>query len=245
MGSFVIERKQRSKGDGEFINVTTPIVEAVFPKLVKPDRPKKDGKYLEGSKLTYAVDIDVLESEADEFLALIDELGAKAKVQGKILAQEKAAKRKMKEVGEHPYFLPTKQATDADRLERPGYIRFSFKMDAERTKDGVKIAQRPVLYTFDQNRQVVPYNGEELRNGAEIQVRGSVSQWCTEVGCGVSLRLNSVLIYTLGRDRSKADANSFAKAAGGNFGGPSQSQAAAAVEEAAETASDSGEEIPF
>lgn len=224
-GVFQINRRPRSNGEGEFIDITTPVVESVFPRLLKPDRPKKDGKYLEGSKLTYNIDVDVLETEAAELMELVAELKERAKSEGHLKALELAKKRAKKEkISEKeayqplPYYSFLKLATDRDRQERPGYIRLGFKMDAVREKDGVKTEQRPMVFAFDKDGKVVGYQGPEIRTGAMVQVRGSVNVWVTDIGCGVSLRLNSVLIHTTGPDSAQREAESFAKAAGGHGG---------------------------
>ena len=152
--------------------ITSPIGEAVWPKLNKPDTKfNKDG--------VYEVKLRLTEDEAKPFVN---------KLQGILkMHVEDTGKAKPKMAP-----IPWKEVEDDDG-NPTGQVDFKFKLNAIGGRGDNQFTQRPALY--DSEGKIM---SDEIGGGSKIQIGAEVVTYdVASIGVGISLRLKAVMVFEL------------------------------------------------
>lgn len=169
--------------------ITSPLGEAVWPKLNKPDTKfDKDG--------VYEVKLRLSEGEASPFIAKlkgilsthVDSLGGKKRMAP----------------------LPWKEVED-DEGNPTGEMDFKFKLKAIGGRGDNQFTQRPALY--DSEGKIMT---ENIGGGSKIQIGAEVVTYdVASIGAGISLRLKAVKVFELKSYEQGSDSWEFST--GGGF----------------------------
>ena len=170
--------------------IMSPIGEAVWPKLNKPDTKfDKDG--------VYEVKLRLGQEDAEPF---IDQLKTILKT-----FMEGLDKKKPKMAP-----LPFREVEDDDG-NPTGQIDFKFKLKAIGGRGDNQFTQRPAL--LDSKRRPMT---EEIGGGSRIQIGAEVVTYdVASIGVGISLRLKAVMVHELKQYSREADSWEFSE--GGSF----------------------------
>ena len=154
------------------IRITSPLGEAVWPKLNKPDTKfNKDG--------VYEVKLRLGEEEAKPFIETLKEI-LKEHVDATGKSKPKMAP------------LPWREVEDDDN-NPTGQIDFKFKLNAVGGRGDNQFTQRPALY--DSEGKIM---SEEIGGGSLIQIGAEVVPYdVASIGVGISLRLKAVKVFEL------------------------------------------------
>ena len=172
------------------VKITSPVGEAVWPKLNKPDTKfNKDG--------VYEVKLRVTSEESEPFVTRLQ-----------CILKDYVATLGKSEPKMAP--LPWGEVTDDDG-NPTGDLEFKFKLKAVGTSNGEQFTQRPKLYDSEGKDMT-----EEIGGGSRIQVGAEVVLYSVPaIGTGISLRLKAVKVFELKEYGGGAETWSFSD--GGEF----------------------------
>ena len=141
---------------------TSPAVRAVFPDLNKPD---KFG--------SYKVGVDVLDNP--EFRALLEQQAAETVREGQVKLETKKK--------------PTNSIFKQGEYKEVPYERIQFKMKAETTRKGKKVAQKPRLVDSQRNPM-----DEVVFGGSLVKIAYFFQYTITPTGTFITPKLNAVQV---------------------------------------------------
>lgn len=191
----------------KFINITTPVGVAVFPKLNTPDTKfNVNGAFTCRLKLT-----------AEEAQPIIDKFEAGLSkhfedIKAELMAgdgKSKAKAKSLKMAADKPY-----KAEFDDEGEETGYVLINFKMPHRIPREGKPdLLLRPDI--FDSAGKQLK-NPPEIWGGSRLVVAGQLRPFSTAIGVGMSMRLQAVQIVELKSAGSRdASGYGFGATAGG------------------------------
>lgn len=180
---------QNKKDEKKGIKGTTPIGIAVFPRLTTPDTKfEADGVYSLKLKLT--------EEAAAPLIELIDNM-IEEEFKAALAEAKPAQKARMKKAD--PSY-----SREYDTEGNPtGYILFNFKMKASgiSKKTGKQWTRKPVI--FDSKGRPITDPAFNIWGGSRVRVGYELKPFTSNVGSGVSHRLEAVQIIELHDGNSK------------------------------------------
>ena len=215
---------------------TTPVGIAVWPKLNSPDTKfNAAGQFL--TKLQLSAEeaqplIDKYEKELNAFF----ESEKEELMQGDGKAKAKA--KALKLASDKPY-----KAEFDDEGEETGNILFNIKMPHKIVREG-----KPdlLLYPdiFDSNSKLLK-NPPQIWGGSKLVIAGQMRPFNTNIGVGMSLRLQAVQIIELVSGASKGASGYGFGATAGGYEGDDSAEAAQAADTDNEKAAPSGSNDDF
>lgn len=94
--------------------------------------------------------------------------------------------------------------------EETGRVIVRYRLTAHvETKTGKTFDQRPLIFERGSKKPLVEDDIPNIGSGSEVQVSSDVNTWNTNIGCGMTLWINAVMLHKLVEFGGNADADDF------------------------------------